>query len=326
MDKEYRRHDVTGELWSKAEITEQLGSECVPYRPCSGGQTDNCRYRNHVKWAKHSWPSAVFMGGRDNGPAMTMVRISVWDSQAISVAPIIPWKIRTMSTILVTGANRGIGLELVRQYAAVGAEVLACCRRPADAIELQRITEGADGKVRIFALDIADPGSIHALKSTLGDTPIDIIINNAAIAGPEPQTANAIDYEQWLVTFRVNTMGPFVVARTLYENLLRGHDKKLVTITSGLGSVEDNRGGGWYGYRASKAALNSIMRGLAHDWAKVGIRVGIISPGSVRTDMGGKNALQSPEESVRHVRQRISELDETTSGQFLRHAGGTFPW
>jgi NAD(P)-dependent dehydrogenase (short-subunit alcohol dehydrogenase family) len=99
-----------------------------------------------------------------------------------------------------------------------------------------------------------------------------------------------------------------------------------VTITSGLGSIEDNSGGGWYGYRASKAAVNSVMRGLARDWAKDGIHVGIISPGWVRTDMGGKGAAQSPEESVRHLRQRIAELNADTSGQFLRHTGGTFPW
>jgi NAD(P)-dependent dehydrogenase (short-subunit alcohol dehydrogenase family) len=173
---------------------------------------------------------------------------------------------------------------------------------------------------------VSDPDSIRALKSTLGDTPIDIVINNAGVAGPERQTADAIDYDQWLVTFRVNSMAPLVIAQALHENLRRGLEKKLVTITSGLGSIENNSGGGWYGYRASKAAVNSVMRGLAHDWAKDGIHVGIFSPGWVRTDMGGKGAPLSPEESVKHLRKRIAELNAKTSGQFLAHTGETIPW
>jgi NAD(P)-dependent dehydrogenase (short-subunit alcohol dehydrogenase family) len=231
-----------------------------------------------------------------------------------------------MTTILVTGTNRGIGLEFVRQYAADGAEVLACCRKPDAAAELRSIADQAGGRVRIMALDVADPDSIRRLKSALGDTPIDILINNAGVGGPEPQTANAIDYVQWIATFQVNSMAPLVIAQALRENLLAGREKKLLTITSGLGSLEDNHGGGWYGYRASKAAVNSAMRGLAYDWAKDGIIVGIMSPGWVRTDMGGKGASQSPEESVGHMRRRIARLDAATSGQFLRHTGGTFPW
>jgi NAD(P)-dependent dehydrogenase (short-subunit alcohol dehydrogenase family) len=126
-----------------------------------------------------------------------------------------------MATILVTGANRGIGLEFVRQYAQEGAGILACCRKPAEACVLNEMADLSD-RVKLLALDVADPESIYALKSTLGDTSIDIVINNAGIAGPERQTADAIDYDQWLVTFRVNSMAPLAIAQALHENLLRG--------------------------------------------------------------------------------------------------------
>jgi NAD(P)-dependent dehydrogenase (short-subunit alcohol dehydrogenase family) len=230
-----------------------------------------------------------------------------------------------MTTILVTGANRGIGLEFVRQYAQTGADILACCRKPADAGELKQIADPT-GCTRLFALDVADPKSIDALKGELGDTPIDVLINNAGVGGPDPQTADAINYDQWLTTFRVNSMAPLIVAQTFRDNLRRSHAKKLVTITSGLGSIANSGGGGWYGYRASKAAVNMVMHGLARDWAKDGILVGLFAPGWVRTEMGGRSAPLSPEQSVHNLRQRIDELSAKTSGKFLDHTGEPIPW
>ncbi|HEY5046532.1 MAG TPA: SDR family oxidoreductase [Rhizomicrobium sp.] len=229
-----------------------------------------------------------------------------------------------MTTILVTGANRGIGLEFVKQYADAGADVLACCRRPAEAAELREIAQKS-GKVKVLALDVADPHSIQALRTEIGDATIDILINNAGIGGPDPQTADAIDYDQWLETFRVNSMAPLIVAQAFRDNLRRGHDKKLVTITSGLASIANNSGGR-YGYRASKAAVNCVMRGLARDWAKDGILVGLFAPGWVRTDMGGKGATLTPEKSVGDLRARIDELNDKTSGQYLDHNGQSIPW
>jgi NAD(P)-dependent dehydrogenase (short-subunit alcohol dehydrogenase family) len=228
-----------------------------------------------------------------------------------------------MTTTLVTGANRGIGLEFVRQYAAAGADVIACCRKPAG--ELKTIADRSK-RVTPYGLDVADPQSIRALKRELGNTPIDILINNAGVGGPDPQTAEAIDYDQWLTTFRVNAMAPLVIAQAFHENLCRGHDKKLVTITSGLGSTANNSGGGWYGYRASKAAVNNVMHGLAQDWAKDGIHVGIFAPGWVRTDMGGSSAPLSVEQSVSNLRKRIGELSRKTSGKYLDHTGQEIAW
>jgi NAD(P)-dependent dehydrogenase (short-subunit alcohol dehydrogenase family) len=229
-----------------------------------------------------------------------------------------------MTTILITGANRGIGLELVRQYVEEGVDVLACCRKPREAKELQKLAEKS-GKVKLFALDVGDPASIGALARELRD-PIDILINNAGVAGPNHQSANKIEYEQWLTTFRINSMAPLLMAQAFKENLRRSHEKKIVTITSGLASIENNSGGDWYGYRASKAAVNSVMRGLAHDWAKDGILIGIFAPGWVRTDMGGSSAPLGVEQSVRDVRKRIKDLSAKTSGHYIDHTGEQIPW
>ena len=224
-----------------------------------------------------------------------------------------------MTTVLVTGANRGIGLEFVKQYAADGADVIACCREPAKAGALAKIK----GKVRVLALDVADPKSVAALKRELGDTPIDILINNAGVGLPPEK--NGIDYDAWLNVFRVNAMGPMIVSEALRENLKRGREKKIATITSGLGSIAGNTGG-WTPYRASKAAVNSLMKNIAVDWAGDGIRVGILSPGWVKTDMGGAGASLTPEQSVSAMRERIAELGAKTSGHFLGHTGHEIAW
>jgi NAD(P)-dependent dehydrogenase (short-subunit alcohol dehydrogenase family) len=224
-----------------------------------------------------------------------------------------------MTTVLVTGANRGIGLEFVKQYAAAGAEVLACCRAPARAEALKKIS----GKVRIMALDVADPKSVTALKRELGDVAIDIVINNAGIGLPPER--NGIDYDAWLNVFRVNSLGPMIVSEALRDNLRRGKEKKIATITSGLGSIAGNSGG-WTPYRASKAAVNSLMKNLAVEWAGDGITVAILSPGWVKTDMGGAGASLTPEQSVTALRARIAELSPKTSGHFLGHTGNEIAW
>jgi len=230
-----------------------------------------------------------------------------------------------MTTVLVTGANRGIGLEFVRQYAAEGAQVIACCRRPDAATELGQVAQASDGRVRILPLDVAETDSIDTLKAILDDEPIDILINNAGISGPREQSAKRIDPEGWLETFRVNTIAPVLVAQALHDNLKRGGDKKLVAITSQLGSTANN-GGGLYAYRSTKAALNNAMRGLARDWAGDGITVAILHPGWVQTDMGGRSAPVTPQASVKGLRQRIAELAPGSSGAYRDFAGAELSW
>jgi NAD(P)-dependent dehydrogenase (short-subunit alcohol dehydrogenase family) len=230
-----------------------------------------------------------------------------------------------MTTVLVTGANRGIGLEFVRQYAADGADVIACCRDPSAASELKALVGASGGNVRVMKLDVASEGDISALKTALGGQPIDILINNAGISGPLRQSADDIDLEGWLETFRVNTVAPVVVSQALHANLRAGAGKKLAAITSQLGSTASN-GGQRYAYRSSKAALNNAMRGLSQDWARDGIAVGIYHPGWVRTDMGGASAPVTPEASVRGLRQRIAELNPATSGAYVDYSGTPLPW
>jgi NAD(P)-dependent dehydrogenase (short-subunit alcohol dehydrogenase family) len=131
-----------------------------------------------------------------------------------------------MTTILVTGANRGIGLEFVQQYAVEGANIIACCREPAKATALKAIK----GKVRVMALDVADPKSVEVLVCDLKGEPIDILINNAGVGGPRETPRGIIDMDGWLKIFAVNSIAPVMVAVALRDNLKAGHDKKLVTI------------------------------------------------------------------------------------------------
>jgi len=222
-----------------------------------------------------------------------------------------------MTTVLVTGANRGIGLELAKQFAADRAEVIATCRAPAKADALKTVK----GKVRVMALDVTDARSVAALKKDLGDVPIDILINNAGIGTPR----GTQDYEARLAVFRTNTLGPWIVSEALHDNVKRSQQKKIVTISSGLGSIAGTSGG-WQPYSASKAAVNSLMKGLAATWAGDGILVGIFSPGWVQTDMGGAGAALTAEQSVRLLRQRIAELSARNSGHFIDHAGKEIAW
>jgi len=224
-----------------------------------------------------------------------------------------------MTTILVTGANRGIGLEFARQYKAETAEVIACCRKPAEAAKLNALG------VRVMELDLDDAGSLGRLAETLKGEPIDILINNAGIFGPETHEASASDYRAFLATFSTNSVAPLMASQALRANLKRGRDKKIVAITSKMGSISDSSGGS-LAYRASKAALNMIMDGLAKDWAKDGIVVGILHPGWVKTDMGGPNALISVTESVHGMRRRIIELNSKNSGQFIDYKGRVIGW
>ncbi len=224
-----------------------------------------------------------------------------------------------MTTILITGANRGIGLEFAKQYAADGATVIACCREPAKASDLKAI-KGA----RVLALDVGNEASVAVLKKELGDTPLDIVINNAGVSGP-PKKGDNIDVDGWLATFRTNSVAPVLVANALKSNLMKGKDKKLVTITSVLGSIAEDSGG-FQPYSATKAAVNSLMHSLSKNWAKDGILVGIFHPGWVQTDMGGSGAPVKVEDSVKGLRTRIAELDAAKSGTYRDFENRPIPW
>src|SRR3954469_23579401 len=224
-----------------------------------------------------------------------------------------------MSTVLVTGANRGIGLEFVRQYASDGAKVIACARYPDRAQDLKELAD------KIHALNTSDFKACAALGKHLADEAIDILINNAGTYGPKRQDADDMDFEGWAYTFAVNTMGPLALSQALHENLKRGREKKIVSISSGMASTEEN-GGGALAYRASKAALNNVMKSLSVDWRDDRIIAAVLDPGWVKTDMGGTNAPTSPEQSVAGMRKVIAGLTIADSGKFLRWNGGERPW
>jgi NAD(P)-dependent dehydrogenase (short-subunit alcohol dehydrogenase family) len=231
-----------------------------------------------------------------------------------------------MPSALITGANRGLGLEFARQYLADGWQVYAACRDPASASQLRPLAEGSDDSLRILAMDVTNPASIHAAATQLDGRAIDLLLNNAGIIGPRGQTIGNIDYEAWANVFAVNTMGPMRVSEAFVEHVGRSDRKLIVTLTSGMGSIADNTSGGSVLYRSSKAAVNMVMRSLAIDLAPRGITCVVINPGWVRTDMGGLNASLEPSESISRMRRIIATLGPEQSGKFFNHNGREYPW
>jgi len=226
---------------------------------------------------------------------------------------------RDGKTVLVTGANRGLGLEFARQYAAAGWQVIGTARNPSEAVELKRLD------VEVLPLDVADPESIARLARELGDRPVDLLINNAGIF-PRVSTLEEVDFDDVERTYAVNTIGPMRVTRALLPNLERGTAKQIVSITSGLGSIENNTSGRYYGYRESKAALNMFTRSLAAELADAGFTCIVMSPGWVQTDMGGPDASLTPEQSITGMRAVIDGLTPTDTGTYWNHDGTKLPW
>lgn len=235
------------------------------------------------------------------------------------------------STVLITGANRGLGLELVRQYLADGWQVIATCRDPAKATSLHDLQTTYNG-LQISPLDVADFEAIDALASELGGRPIDVLINNAGLFGPKRQAENDlrqsfghIDYDTWAELSRVNTLAPVKLAEALAGNVAASEHKKIVTISSRLGSIGETDAG-LYAYRSTKAAVNMAMATLANDVREMGIVVISLSPGWVKTDMGGPGASLEVRESIEAVRKLIEAQTPQDSGAFLDYTGEEIPW
>jgi NAD(P)-dependent dehydrogenase (short-subunit alcohol dehydrogenase family) len=176
-----------------------------------------------------------------------------------------------MSIALITGANRGLGLEFAQQYLADGWQVYAACRDPASASELRRLAKNSKGKLRILAMDVTDPASIDATATELDGQTVDLLLNNAGVFGPGGQIIGNIDYDAWAEVLAVNTIGPMRVSEAFVEHVARSDRKLIVTLTSGMGSIADNTSGGSIAYRSSKAAVNMVMRSLAIDLSPRGI-------------------------------------------------------
>jgi NAD(P)-dependent dehydrogenase (short-subunit alcohol dehydrogenase family) len=231
-----------------------------------------------------------------------------------------------VSTVLVTGASRGLGLEFARQYAADGWKVYAACRAPADATALQKLEAGSGGHVEVIALDVTDGASVWSAAAELAGIPIDLLVNNAGIGSPRQQKLGSLDYAAWQRVLDTNTLGPMRVTEAFLANVEKGQQKKIVTITSGMGSIEDNGSGGSYAYRSSKAAVNMVVKSLSIDLAARGITCIVMNPGWVRTDMGGAGGQLTPEQSISAMRKVIAGLKPADSGKFFNHNGKQYPW
>ncbi len=228
-----------------------------------------------------------------------------------------------METFLITGANRGIGLELTQQLLDSGRRVIATCRNPASAAEL--LASSSNGALRVLPLDVSDAGSVSELAGRLADEVIDVLVNNAGILGGDHQSVDDMDYAAWLEAFQVNAMAPFRIATSLRRNLILAERPRIVTLSSQMGALalEDR---GFIAYRSSKAAVNKVMQVLALEFADDGIIVCPVHPGWVRTDMGGPHADISTKESAAGLIALIDSLQPDQTGRFWTWDGREHPW
>lgn len=219
-----------------------------------------------------------------------------------------------MATVLINGSNRGIGLELCRQYKARGDDVIAICRNISP--ELEEL-----GVRVIDNIDVGDDDDVAKLAAEIKGVTLDILVNNAGILRPD--TVETVDYDVMMEQYRVNTIGPLRVIRALRKNLARG--SKVGIVTSRVGSIEDNSSGNNYGYRASKAAANMVGMNLRHDLGPEGISVALLHPGLVATDMTGGHGIP-PEDAARGLIARMDELNLENTGGFWHAEGYPLPW
>lgn len=229
-------------------------------------------------------------------------------------------------SILITGSNRGIGLQMVKQSVKNGWRVYACCRDPAKADDLIKVASLTPGQVSVHVLDIADTAQIQALAYELRNSSIDWLINNAGVYGSSGNQFGATDELDWIKTFQINTIGPMKMMESFVGNLESGQEKKIATLSSKMGSMDDNTSGGSYIYRSSKAALNAVIKSTSIDLNSKGITSLAMHPGWVRTDMGGENAEIDAHESVSNLFSIIEAATLKDSGSFYDIDGTLIPW
>jgi NAD(P)-dependent dehydrogenase (short-subunit alcohol dehydrogenase family) len=239
-----------------------------------------------------------------------------------------------MSTVLITGAGRGLGLGLAEQFAGQGWNVIGAVRTPAKAEALKAIA-AKTGRVRIEALDVTDEAAIAALKARLGNEPIDVLFNVAGIFGHHDFNADGIKAQsfghsalaEWQDVFKTNLFAPMKLSEALIDNVAASARKTIVTLSSELGSIGGlAKGGGLYPYRISKAGVNMMMKAMAVDLAPRGIIAIPMHPGWVRTDMGGPNADIDVETSTSGMVKVVSNLTAADSGRYLAWNGSELPW
>ncbi|GAM76212.1 short-chain dehydrogenase [Vibrio ishigakensis] len=230
-----------------------------------------------------------------------------------------------MTKVLITGANRGLGLEFVRQYSAKGWDVLAACRSPESATELAKYASD-NPKVELIKLDVTNEADINDLPETLKGQAIDHLILNAGVLGDDCATLGEMTQSKWLEVLNINTIAPALLIQALRYNVAASEHKTIVGISSRVASIGDNGSGNMYSYRTSKAALNQILVSAARNLAEQGVKTLAVHPGWVQTDMGGKDATFTPQESVAGIINQAEQLTLETSGSFKVFDGSDIEW
>tara|TARA_B100001027_G_scaffold150273_1_gene105367 strand:- start:32 stop:709 length:678 start_codon:yes stop_codon:yes gene_type:complete len=225
-----------------------------------------------------------------------------------------------MHNILIIGANRGIGLEFARQYSNGNYNVFATTRNRSDSKELNSIKN-----IKVFDLDLNSDESLDNFTQNISSQKIDILIHNAGIFSDE-QLDDDLDINAWMNEMRINAIIPIILARKLKRNIEMGSNKKIIFISSQMGSIDDNYSGRFYFYRSSKSALNSAAKSLSIDWKEDGISILILHPGWVKTDMGGGNAKLEIPDSISQMIKVINDLNLNNSGSFVNYAGAKLEW
>ncbi|KEQ18895.1 SDR family oxidoreductase [Endozoicomonas numazuensis] len=225
--------------------------------------------------------------------------------------------------VVVTGANRGLGLEYCKQFLEKGYKVYACCRAPESAEDLLKLKQQNSQKLETVPLDVTNPTQRMNLKYTLQGDQIDILVNNAGIYGHRLNFGD-VESEEWHKVMEVNTIAPLLLVQELVDLMPQG--AKVVLMTSKMGSIADNSSGGSYIYRSTKAALNAVGKSLALDLSGKGVSVAICHPGWVQTDMGGPNALIDTKTSVKGLINVLEALGPENTGQFFNYDGAVIPW
>jgi NAD(P)-dependent dehydrogenase (short-subunit alcohol dehydrogenase family) len=227
--------------------------------------------------------------------------------------------------VVVTGANRGLGMGLARAYAARGDEVWATARKPSEATELQALSRDSGGKVHVHELDVRSDDQARALAAAIGDAAVDVLVNNAGVSGKWSTSLQTFDPDEALRCFDVNALGAIRVARALLPNL-RASRGKIVNMTSLMGSIADNSSGRGYAYRMSKAALNMATRNIAHEVRGFGGIALALHPGWVKTEMGGEGAPEEIPDAVARIVAAIERASAESSGTFWHAKGNELPW
>lgn len=228
--------------------------------------------------------------------------------------------------VLITGANRGIGLEMVKYAMQQGWRVFACCRNPHKADNLFNIAKLSNGQISVHIADMLELATLQALSYELRNDPIDILVNNAGIYGSDNNKFGAVDASSWLQAFQVNSVAPLKMVEAFAEQLFMGKRKLVACMSSKMGSMADNGFGNSYIYRSSKAALNAVVKSLSIDLKAQGIITVALHPGWVKTDMGGPDAEISTRESVQLLFSNLMSLTIEDSGRFIDIDGSDIPW